>query len=70
MNDDLKKYLDDQHDLIFERLGSIDKRIEPIALIYDNLSGFGNVLKWVFTILIVPLSVIIGIWYEVKRGIK
>lgn len=69
MDKKLKKYLDDQHDLIFDKITELDNKIEPIAKIYKSFAGFGTVVGWVFTILIVPASVIVGIWFEVKRGL-
>lgn len=69
MDPETKKYLDDQHVVIFQKIGNLELQIAPITKVYNSVNGFGNVASWMFKIVVIPFSIVIGIWYEIKRGI-
>lgn len=76
MDPETKKYLDDQHKLIFTEIGDLktqntDLRTElaPVIRIYNSFNGAGTVATWFFKIVVIPLSVVVGICYEIKRTV-
>lgn len=74
MDPETKKYLDDQHRLIFDQITALKDQnvalaaqIAPVTKIYAAFSGAGDVARWFFKIVVIPLSVVVGIWYEIVR---
>ncbi len=59
---------DEQHVKFTERLNALEKKIDeqfitikPIADTYDKFQGFGSVVRWTFTFVVIPISVLMGI---------
>lgn len=49
------------------RVGQTDARLAPIVEIYESTKALGSVFRWFFKALIVPLSVVIGIFLAIKQ---
>jgi len=65
----LQKMLDDQTRLILARIDKTDATLKPIAEIYESIRGTGSVLKFILNTIIIPLSIIIGIYFTIKKSI-
>lgn len=69
MDNETKKYLDDRHKIIYDKIGTLEAQVAPISKIYNSVNGFGNVASWIFKLFIIPVSVIVAIWYQIKGNI-
>lgn len=41
---------------------AVKLQVEPIAKVYNALNGSGSIISWVFRNVVIPISVIIGIF--------
>jgi len=56
-----------QHEDFKEALKEINEKLDPIAKVYANYSGFGTVAVGFFKWVIVPISIILGIVISFKK---
>lgn len=68
MDPQTKQYLDDQHSKIYDELLEIKMQMKPITRIYNSVAGFGSVSWALFRFIIVPISVLVAIYYEIVHG--
>lgn len=59
--------LDKQTEIFNARMDASDKKIEPVIRIYQATTGFTSVLNALFKSVVIPLSVLIGIFLTVKE---
>lgn len=60
----------ERHEDIMKVIASLEEKLKPVIKIYNNVEGMGNILSWLFKIIIVPTSVLIGVWISVKGVIQ
>ncbi len=59
-----------QHKLFSDALIEINEKLDPVYKIYSQFSGFGTIAIGFFKWVIVPISVILGIFLSLKQFLK
>lgn len=57
-----------QHEKFSEELKEIKDKLEPIAEVYGYFKGFGSLSLGVMKYIIIPLSVVIGLYITIKNN--
>ena len=47
---------------------SIKKELEPVIKVYSQATGFSSVMSLLFKAIVIPISVMAGIWFSVKNA--
>lgn len=63
---EFQKMLDAQTALVFKEIQEVKTTLAPIAAIYTQAQGFGKGMKFIFKSLVIPLSIVIGLFLSIK----
>jgi uncharacterized protein Yka (UPF0111/DUF47 family) len=58
------------HEEMMDKIKSLNEKIDPIVDVYSQFAGFGSVAKGFFTWVVIPVSVVIGIWLTILQIFK
>ena len=57
----------EKHAEFTRTLKEISEKLDPVYDVYSSFSGFGNVAGGFFKWVVVPCSVIVGIWISFRK---
>ena len=66
----IAEHMKDTSQKLSEDIAYLKNQLAPISKVYESFNTFTNVTSWFFKFLIIPLSILVGIWYELKHLIK
>lgn len=64
---EMQAMLDTQTASLNKRFESIENTLRPIAEVYSSAQGFSSIFRFIFKSIIVPLSVVIGIFLAARE---
>ncbi len=69
----IDKKTEAQHELFTQAIQEINEKLDelkPVAEVYQAFAGFGSIAKGFLTWVIIPLSVIFGLFLTIKNLFK
>lgn len=55
------------HESMRKDMEQIKMQLGPIMEVYASFQGFGSIVSWIFKFIIIPISVVIGIWISLRQ---